>query len=109
MPQAYVIKSTKKCTSKILTKYIFVTRLMLYITSNVVGFFFGFFINKRTLLTCTYCFVPDIMKILQKYKLLEYIDNFSKTSLFPLQKLWNSNVTVKRKMKIFEESKIDER
>ena len=82
---------------------IFVTPLMLYmITSN--GFFF---INKCTLLT--YGFVPDIMIILQKYKLVEYIDNFSKTSLFPLQKLWNSNATVKRKIKIFEESKIDER
>ena len=79
---------------------------MLYITSNAVGFCF---INMRTLLTCAYCFLPDIMKILQKYKLLEYIDNFSKTSLFPSQKLWNSNATVKRKMKIFEESKIDER
>jgi hypothetical protein len=66
-----------------------------------------FFINKCTLLT--YGFVPDIMIILQKYKLVEYIDNFSKTSLFPSQKIWDSNVTVKRKIKIFEESKIDER
>jgi hypothetical protein len=72
MPQAYVVKST----SKILTKYIRHTSNALY------GFFF---INKCTLLT--YGFVPDIMIILQKYKLVEYIDNFfSKTSLFPSKK-----------------------
>jgi hypothetical protein len=74
-----------------------------FCSNALYGFFF---INKCTLLT--YGFVPDIMIILQKYKLVEYIDNFSKTSLFPLQKLWNSNATVKRKIKIFEESKIDE-
>ena len=80
---------------------------MLYmITSN--GFFF---INKCTLLT--YGFVPDIMIILQKYKLVEYIDNFSKTSLFPSKKYgirmlqWNVRSKYLKSQKLTNDSIFD--
>ena len=59
--------------SRFLSKQIFITCLLLYL-------------NNCT--TISGGFIPDIKKIVRKYDLFSYVDNFVKTSSFPSSKKW---------------------
>lgn len=78
--------------SNYLPKEVFMSRLLLY------------------RLKCTktnYGFVPDIMNILGKYELLDYIETLILTSEFPCQKRWK--VIVKNRVYDFEETALRHR
>ena len=69
-----------------------------YFLINYVICLLGFYQNKifitRLLLYLNNCttisggFIPDIIKIVRKYDLFSYVDNFVKTSSFPSSKKW---------------------
>jgi hypothetical protein len=78
--------------SRFLPKQIFITRLLLYL-------------NNCT--TIRGGFIPDIIKIVRKYDLFSYVDNFVKTSLFPSSKKWK--YLIKSSVIAYEEHCLHER
>jgi hypothetical protein len=78
--------------SRFLPKQIFITRLLLYL-------------NNCT--TIRGGFIPDILKIVRKYDLFSYVDNFVKTSLFPSSKKWK--YLIKSSVIAYEEHCLHER
>ena len=93
MPQAYVVKST----SKILTKYIRHTSNALY----------GVFFYQQVYFTYLWFYARyDNSAEIQIGGIHR---QFFENKFISIQKIYDSNVTMKRKIKIFEESKIDER
>jgi hypothetical protein len=78
--------------SRFLPKQIFITRLLLYL-------------NNCT--TISGGFIPDIIKIVKKYDLFSYVDNFVKTSSFPSSKKWK--YLIKSSVIAYEEHCLHER
>jgi hypothetical protein len=52
-------------------------------------------------------FIPDIIKIVRKYDMFSYVDNFVKTSSFPSSKKWK--YIVKSSVIAYEEHSLHER
>lgn len=67
-----------KSSSSTAHKSLFVTRLLSYfykIVSKPLGF------------------IPDVFRILQKYELLDYIDDYMTTGILPSEKFWKATIT----------------
>ena len=78
--------------SRFLPKHIFISRLLLYL-------------NNCT--TISGGFIPDIIKIVRKYDLFSYVDNFVKTSSFASSNKWK--YLIKSSGIAFEEHCLHER